>query len=127
MINFADNTVFPLKPIDTAKILNEVTGLLINNEIVLNAYQTIRDQVVFTNKRIICIDVQGITGKRKDFSSLPYSKIQYFSVRTPGFSGAVPNCELQLWFNNGFTAHFEISGECNIIEIGKSISNYILE
>lgn len=86
MINFTKDTVFNLKPIDEKDIQRDLVGLFINGEKVIGAYKTIRDQVIFTNKRIITIDVQGITGKRKDYSTLPYSKIQYFSVQTPGFA-----------------------------------------
>ena len=82
--------------------------------------------MVFTNKRIITIDVQGITGKRKDYSTLPYSKIQYFSVQTPGFAELVPDCEMELYFTNGFVARFEFKGNCNIIALGQVISSYIL-
>ena len=64
-VNFNQNSVFNLKPIETASVRNEVTGLLVKDEEILCAFQTIRDQLVFTNKRIISIDVQGITGKRK--------------------------------------------------------------
>ena len=104
-----------------------VKNLFIDGEYIIGAYKTIRDQVIFTNKRIITIDVQGITGKRKDFSTLPYSKIQYFSVQTPGFAELVPGCEMELFFTNGFVAKFEFKGNCNIIELGRIISGYVLD
>lgn len=126
MINFANGTVFNLKPIEENDINKDVFNLFINGETLLGAYKTVRDQVIFTNKRIITIDVQGITGKRKDFSTLPYSKIQYFSVQTPGFAEFVPDCELQVFFNNGFSARFEFKGNCDIISIGKTISEFVL-
>lgn len=126
MINFSNGTVFNLKPISENEINKDVFNLFINGESLLGAYKTVRDQVIFTNKRIITIDVQGITGKRKDFSTLPYSKIQYFSVQTPGFAEFVPDCELEMFFNNGFVAKFEFKGDCDIISIGKTISEFVL-
>ena len=86
MINFNKESVWDLKPTDTKNVIKEVNGLLVEGETVLSAFKTIRDQLLFTNKRIISIDVQGITGKRKSFSSLPYSKIQFFSIQTVGFA-----------------------------------------
>ena len=77
MINFNTDSVFNLKEMDNSNVRAEIANLLIDGEEVIEAFKTIRDQVVFTNKRIIAIDVQGITGKRKSFSTLPYSKIQY--------------------------------------------------
>ncbi|MBN2929160.1 MAG: PH domain-containing protein [Eubacterium sp.] len=126
MINFSDNTVFNLKPIEEKDVQKDVTNLFVDGERILGAYKTIRDQVIFTNKRIITVDVQGITGKRKDYSTLPYSKLQYFSVQTPGFAELIPDCEMELFFTNGFVAKFEFKGNCNIIELGKTISQYVL-
>ena len=105
-INFNQSSSWNLKPISIAVVQNEVNGLLVNGEEVVAAFQTIRDQLLFTNKRVISIDVQGITGKRKSFSSMPYSKIQYFSIQTPGFAELIPDSELFLMFSSGFTATF---------------------
>ena len=90
------------------------------------AFKTIRDQLVFTNKRIISIDVQGITGKRKSFATMPYSKIQYFSIQTPGFMELFPDSELFVMFTNGFTAKFEFKGAVDIGKIGRMLSEYVL-
>lgn len=125
-INFNQNSVFNLKPINKDAVRGEVQGLLINGEEVQYAFQTVRDQLVFTNKRIIAIDVQGITGKRKSFSTMPYSKVQYFSVQTPGFAELFPDSELFLMFSSGFTAQFEFKGQVDIGAIGRMISEYVL-
>ena len=125
-INFNQNSVFNLKPIDKASVREEVSGLLISGEEVLYAFQTIRDQLVLTNKRIIAIDVQGITGKRKSYSTMPYSKIQYFTIQTPGFAEIFPDSELFLMFSSGFTAKFEFKGQVDIGQIGRMLSEYIL-
>lgn len=126
MVNFSNNAVFNLSPIKEEQVQENVKNLFVSGETIIGAYKTVRDQVVFTNKRIITIDVQGITGKKKDYSTLPYSKIQYFSVQTPGFAELVPDCEMELYFTNGFVAKFEFKGNCNIIELGRIISSYIL-
>lgn len=125
-VNFNSNSVFNLKPINLEMIRGEVAGLLLPNEKPVLAFQTIRDQLVFTDKRIISIDVQGITGRRKSFTSMPYSKIQFFSIQTPGFAEIFPDSELYLMFSNGFTATFEFKGQVDIGFIGRMISGYIL-
>lgn len=125
-INFNHNSVFKLKPIETALVMDEVDGLLVRDEQVIYAFQTIRDQLVFTDKRIIAIDVQGLTGRKKSFSIMPYSKVQYFSIQTPGFVELFPDCELFLMFSSGFTARFEFKGKVDIGQIGRIISEYIL-
>lgn len=125
-VNFNQNSVFNLKPIDPNEIRSEVTGLMIDGEEVEFAFKTVRDQLVFTNKRIISIDVQGLTGKRKSFATMPYSKIQYFSIQTPGFMELFPDSELFIMFSNGFTAQFEFKGAVDIGKIGRMLSTYIL-
>lgn len=61
----------------------DVLPLFIEGEEIIGCYKGIRDYVVFTNKRIISVNVQGVTGKKKDYTSLPYSKIQVFSIKPP--------------------------------------------
>lgn len=125
-VNFNQNSAWNLKPISVDAVRDEVNGLLINGEEIVAAFQTIRDQLLFTNKRVISIDVQGITGKRKSFSSMPYSKVQYFSVQTPGFAELIPDSELFLMFSSGFTAKFEFKGNVDIGKLGRMISEYVL-
>jgi hypothetical protein len=126
-INFNSNSVWNLKPMAVDSIRAEVNGLLIAGEEPVMAFHTIRDQLIFTNKRIIAIDVQGITGKRKSYASMPYSKVQFFSIQTAGFLELIPDSELFLMFTNGFTARFEFKGSVDIGRIGRMISQYVLE
>ena len=125
-VNFNQDSVWNLKPIRVDAVKGEVNGLLIGGEEVVMAFQTVRDQLLFTNKRIIAVDVQGITGKRKSFSTMPYSKIQYFSIQTPGFGELIPDSELSIMFSNTFTAKFEFKGGVDIGKIGRMISEYVL-
>ena len=125
-ISFNSESVFNLKPIPLENVRSEVRGLLIGGEECVAAFQTIRDQLVFTNKRIISIDVQGITGKRKSYASMPYSRIQYFAIQTAGFLEIIPDSELFILFSNGMKAKFEFKGDTDIGRIGRLISEYVL-
>ena len=127
MINFNKGSVFNLKPIDLNDVRTEVIGMLIPGENMILAFKTIRDQMIFTNKRIIAIDVQGITGTQKSYSSLPYSKIQFFSIQTPSVNELVRDSELFLMFSNGFTAEFEFKGNLDIGAIGRLVAEYVLD
>lgn len=127
MINFNKDSAFDLKPIPIAEVRDEVNGLLIAGEEIACAFKTIRDQLIFTNKRIISVDVQGITGKRKSFSSMPFSKVQFFAIQTPGLVELIPDSELVMTFSNGFTAKFEFKGDTDIGKIGRMISEYVLK
>lgn len=127
MINFNKDSVINLKQINISDVRNEVSSFLIDGEEIIDAFKTIRDRVVFTNKRIISIDVQGITEKRKSFSTLPYSTIQFFEIQTQGFMEIFPDTELFIQYANGFTAQFEFKGNVDICKIGKLISTYVLK
>ncbi|WP_455719026.1 PH domain-containing protein [Anaerosporobacter sp.] len=85
---------------------------------------TLRDSVTFTNKRVIALNVQGFTGKKKDFTSLPYSKIQAFSVETSGVFDM--DSELEIYFSGLGKVKFEFTGNCDIVKIGHTIASYVL-
>ncbi len=126
-INFNKQSIFKLKQINIESVRKEVDGLLIDGEEAVMAFQTIRDQLVFTNKRIISIDAQGITGKRKSFGTMPYSKIQHFVIQTPGLFENWPDSELIIRFSDTFTAIFEFKDNVDIGIIGRLISEYVLK
>jgi hypothetical protein len=126
-INFNEDSVWNLRAIKPESVRADVNGLLIGGEVIVSAFQTVRDQLVFTNKRIIAIDVQGVTGKRKSFTTLPYSKVQFFTIQTPGFMELFSDTELLLMFSNGFTAKFEFRGSVDIGQISRVISQYALD
>lgn len=125
MIDFQNGSFFKLRQIGEDSILKDVSALLISGEQIVSAYKGIRDFVVFTNKRIVACNVQGMTGKKKDYSSLPYSKIQAFSVETSGVFDL--DAELEVWFSGMGKIKFEFTGSSNIIEIGKMIGEFALK
>jgi len=84
MIDFANGALFKLSPINPAEIGPAIAPIMIQGESIVSAYKALRDFVVFTNKRLIAVNVQGMSGKKRDFTSLPYSKIQAFSIETAG-------------------------------------------
>lgn len=127
MISFSENSMVNLQKIDNKDINQNAKSLILEGEEIIGVYKTIRDQIVFTNKRIMTVDVKGITGKRQEIFSLSYSKIQYFGIQTVGFAELIPDSELAIFFNNGLKANFEFKGNNDILEIGKNISKYTLE
>lgn len=102
----------------------ELTPILVNNEEVIDCYKSIRDGVVFTNKRIIVISVEGLTGKKKDITSFPYSKIQSFSIESSGVFDI--DSELELWISGLGKARFEFTGGTNVYDVCRLISNFVL-
>lgn len=102
----------------------DIAPLLIPGEQVLGSYTTLRDYVVFTDKRVIAVNAQGVTGTKRDYTSLPYSKVTTFSIETAGVLDI--DSELELYFSGVGKVRFEFFGSSNIVEIGRAISTYVL-
>ena len=124
MIDFENGTFFKLGPIDPQMLAVELQPLLVQGETVHLAFKGVRDSVVFTDKRLISINVQGITGKKRDYSSLPLSKIQAWSVETAGTFDL--DSELDLWFSGLGKVRLEFKGSVNIQHISQLIGHHVL-
>lgn len=124
MIDFKNTSFFKLKPVSDKDFADMITPMFVEGEHILQSFRGIRDGVVFTNKRIFAINVQGITGKKKDFTSLPYRKITAFSVETAGVLDL--DSELDLWFSGVGCVRFEFVAGANVNQICRTISNYVL-
>lgn len=81
-------------------IPDDVTALLVEGEQAVAAYKTFRDSAIFTTKRLIVRDAQGITGKKVEVYSLPYSRINMWSSENAGGMFDI-NSEIELWTRAG--------------------------
>jgi hypothetical protein len=70
--------------IDASKVQTEFAQILAPEERVERAYQLIRDMFVFTNRRLVFVNYQGLTGSKVEYQSIPYRSITRFSVETAG-------------------------------------------
>lgn len=70
--------------VDVRSIQGDLEAILIEDEVLVRAFKLIRDYFVFTDKRLILIDKQGITGRKAEYHSIPYKSISHFSVETAG-------------------------------------------
>ena len=77
----------------------DVTELLVEGEQAVAAFRTFSDSAVFTTKRLIVRDAQGITGKKVEIYSLPYSSINMWSSENAGKLDF--NSEIELWTRAG--------------------------
>lgn len=124
MIDFNNASFMKLKPVPDSDFSSWIQPMFVPGEEIIQSFRGIRDGVVFTNKRIFAINVQGITGKKKDFSSLPYSKIQAYSVETAGVIDL--DSELELWFSGLGKVKFEFIAQADVAEICRMISEKVL-
>ena len=124
MIDFNNKVLFKLKPCDDDRFAKIISPMLLDDERVISAFSAVRDGVVFTNYRVMSINVQGVTGKKVDITSMPYKKIQAFSVETAGVIDL--DAEMDLWFSGMGRVRFEFSGNCNIKQLANIIGGYTI-
>ena len=121
---FGDANLMNLKEIPNSSVRPEVPGFFVDGEEIIQSFQTIRDQVIFTNKRVFVVNVQGITGKKTSYFSYPYSKVQYYGIETAGVLDI--DSERVLAFSNGARLQFDFKSQVDIKHICASISAFIL-
>ena len=125
MIDFNNDGFFArLKKADDSGFDKIISDMLIDGECVIGAYKSVRDGVVFTNKRIIAINVQGVLGKKQDYTSIPYSKISTFSLETSGVFDL--DAELELYLSGVGKVKFQFTGSTDMKAICRAISTYTL-
>jgi len=112
-----------LKEIAASEVKPEITKLFVDNEEIFSAYLGLRDQVVFTDKRIIVANSENILGKKTSYFSYPYASIRYFGVETVG--ALEFNTELIVSVS-GSVQQFDFMPEVNIDKLTALLSNKIL-
>ncbi len=105
------------------KIPSDVNYMLVKGEEAIAAYKTVRDCAVFTTKRIIIKDVQGVTGKKIEKYSIPYASINMWSVENAGIIDF--NSEVELWTRAGHLK-INLSKGVDVNKFDKLMATYIL-
>jgi hypothetical protein blinB_16467 len=102
---------------------NDMQDLLVDGEYGVCAYQTIRDVAVFTNKRLIVKDVQGLMGTKVEIYSIPYTSIVMYSSENAGSFDY--NAEIELWTKIG-NFKIKVSRKADIRKLDKLIATAVL-
>ncbi|MBO1515677.1 PH domain-containing protein [Metabacillus bambusae] len=87
--------------VNKEEVTNELELILANGEEVDVAFKLVRDLIVFTDKRLLLVDKQGITGKKVDYHSVPFKSISHFSIETGGTFDL--DAELKIWISGAQT------------------------
>lgn len=110
---------------DAQAIQLELSQLLAPGEEVRKAFSIIRDLLVFTTKRLILIDKQGVTGKKREYLSVPYRNIERYSTETTGHFDL--DAELKIWVRGmaePITKTFRV--DKNIYDVSRTLSEFTL-
>jgi len=106
------------------EIPSDINSLLVEGESAIAAYKTFRDMAIFTDKRLIVRDSQGLTGKKVEVYSLPYVNINMWSTENAGIIDF--NSEVELWTRAG---HFKVKlgKNVDVRKFDKLIAEMILK
>ena len=111
--------------IDAAEVQNEFSQVLAPGERVEHAYQLIRDYFVFTDKRLVLVDKQGLTGSKVEYHSIPYKSITHFSVETGGHFDL--DAELKIWIaSTALPVTKKFNKKLSIYEVQSVLASYVL-
>lgn len=111
--------------VDSSSIEQEISEILVPGEQVTQAYRLVRDLYVFTDKRLILVDKQGLTGKKVEYHSIPYRSITHFAVETAGRFDL--DAELKIWLSGNATPiEKEFRKGSNILGVQRTLAQHVL-
>jgi hypothetical protein len=108
--------------------LNKKFGkLLIEGETIDLGFKLLRDTFIFTNKRLILVDIQGITGSKTEYKSIMYKSISRFSVETAGTFDL--DAELKIWISSETHPSIvkQFNKSVNVYEVQKVLAFHVLK
>lgn len=125
-MGFLDGVLGNAAEMEVDKLEEELKDIIIDSEKIEIGYNIFRDFFVFTNKRLILVDKQGVTGKKVEYHSIPYKNIRHFSIESAGTFDR--DAELKLWIA-GQTGPLEKQfgkKTSNIYEVQRCLAEHIL-
>ncbi len=112
--------VILMTKVEPTKGIEGFEDMFLKDEEISLSYIAVRDRLIFTNKRIVIINVQGLTGKKVEFHTIPYSKITTFSIETAGVMDF--DSEMKVWVSGLGGIEIKFRKGLNIKEIGKFLT-----
>lgn len=111
--------------VDLDALKEEFSPILADQETLYIGYKVLRDLFLFTDKRIILIDKQGLTAKKVEYLSIPYQSISSFCVETNGHFDL--EAELKIWISGRAEPIVkELKRGTDVVGIQKTIANFML-
>ena len=112
--------------VDAKELQRDLDAMLIPGEQVVRAFRIIRDLFIFTDKRLILVDKQGLTGKKAEYHSIPYRSISHFSVETAGTFDM--DAEMKIYISGNMTPiEREFKRGADIQGVQKTLAHFILK
>jgi hypothetical protein len=112
--------------VDSNELQKEYAYLLIDGEIIELGFKLIRDMFIFTNKRLILVDKQGLTGNKLEYKSVTYKSITRFSIETAGTFDL--DAELKIWVSSEIEPSIQkqFTKAVNVYDVQKVLATHVL-
>jgi hypothetical protein len=112
--------------VEAKEIQRDLDAILVPGEQVVRAFRIIRDLFVFTDKRLVLIDKQGLSGKKAEYHSIPYKSISHFSVETAGTFDM--DAEMKIYISGNMNPiEREFKRGADIQGVQKTLASFILK
>jgi hypothetical protein len=109
---------------DVEEIERTLEQILADDEQVERAFKLVRDLLIFTNRRFLLVDREGVTGKMTAYTSIPYRAITSFAVETAGHFDL--ESELKIWVSSNPTPiQKTFARGQTILEVQKALATYV--
>jgi hypothetical protein len=109
---------------DVQDVEDTLQHALADDENVEKAFKLVRDLIIFTNRRMIMVDKQGMTGAKTDYHSVPYRAITHFAVESAGHFDL--EAELKIWISGApDPIQKTFSRGQTIFEVQKALATYV--
>ena len=111
--------------VDARELQKDLDAVLVEGEKVVRAFRIVRDLFIFTDRRLVLIDKQGLTGRKAEYHSIPYHSITHFSVETAGTFDM--DAEMKIYISgNPVPIQREFKLGADIIGVQKTLAQFVL-
>jgi len=109
---------------DIEEAESDLANVLAQDEKVERAFQLVRDLIIFTNRRLLLVDKQGLTGWKVEFHSIPFRAITHFAVESAGALDL--EAELKIWVSSSQTPiQKTFKRGQTIFDVQKALATYV--
>lgn len=125
-MGFLDSLMGNASEVDPSKVQSEFEAILLPGEEITRAYQVFRDSFLFTTRRLLLVDKQGMSGKKIAYVSIPYKSITHFSVETAGTFDL--DAELKIWMRGAaMPIEKKFNAKLSVYDVQRTLAHYVLQ
>jgi hypothetical protein len=123
VIVWENGAIIKLSECALEEVMPDIAPILLREERVAATFKAFRDYVVFTSKRIIAVNARGITGQRRDITTLPWGGMDFFTITTQG--GLDHDASLSVSYDTVDLITFEFKGHVDMGSLAYLLADFL--